>query len=204
MEIVQFTPPVVVSPNAITLPAGAPDIAVISGVVVARMQSALNAHAAGAAAIAHGTTAVAVGHAGAAVAQHAAHAHDLVSVGVNMAPGDAIGWDAIAPTQLQDANANAALHTFTADNVTGCMEANIDTHVCTQPTAHPAADIVASIAAHAAGVAGALADHVAADIEVAMTATRISARTFSLNLDTEVADIVILSYHEVGARVSVS
>jgi len=37
-----------------------------------------------------------------------------------------------------------------------------------------------------------------------MTATRISPRTFSLNLDTEAADIVILTYHEAGDRVLVA
>lgn len=203
MEIVQFIPGVVVSPNALTLPTAAPDIEAVIEVVIARVQSALGAHAAGAAAVAHGTTGVAVTHADPVVAQHDAHAHDLVSQGTGVAPGDAIGWDAIAPTALQDNNA-AAAHTFTANNVTGCKNQNMSAHVVDQPAAHPAADIVAAINPHAAGFAGALADHVAADIEVAMTAIRISPRTFSLNLDTEAADIVILTYHEIGSRVAVA
>jgi len=205
MEIVQFIPGVVVSPNAITLPTGAPDIEAVVEVVIARVQSALGAHVGAGVAPPHATTAVAVTHAGAAVAQHDAHAHDLVSQGVNLAPGLAIGWDAVpATTELQDAGA-AALHTFTANNITGVMNQNMSAHVVTQPTDHPAADIVAAIDDHApADIVAALAAHVAADIEVAMTPTRISPRTFSLNLDTEVADIVILTYHEAGDRVLVA
>lgn len=203
MEIVQFIPGVVVSPNAITLPTGAPDIEAVVEVVIARVQSALGAHAAGAVPVAHANSGVAVTHAGAAVGPHDAHAHDLVSQGTGGAPAIPIGWDNVVPTQLEDQGA-AALHTFTADNVTGCVNADISAHTVTQPTAHPAADIVAALNPHAAGFAGALADHVAADIEVAMTATRISPRTFSLNLDTEVADVVILTYHEAGDRVLVA
>ncbi len=205
MEIVQFIPGVVVSPNAITLPAGAPDIEAVVEVVIARVQSALGAHVGAGVDPPHATTAVAVAHAGAAVAQHAAHAHDLASVGVGAPPAVALGWDAVpATTELQDAGA-AALHTFTANNITGCMEEDMDAHVPTQPNDHPAADIVAAIDDHAAAdIVAALAAHVAADIEVAMTATRISPTTFSLNLDTQVADVVILTYHEAGDRVLVA
>ena len=204
MEIVQFIPGVIVSPNAVTLPTGAPDLEAVVEVVIARLQSALGAHVGAGVDPPHATTAVPVTHAGAAVAQHAAHAHDLVSQGVAGAPGVALGWDNVVPTQMEDAGA-AALHTFTANNITGCMNANMDAHVVTQPNDHPAADIVAAIDDHAAvDLVAALAAHVAADIEVAMTATRISPRTFSLNLDTQVADVVILTYHEAGDRVLVA
>lgn len=204
MEIVQFIPGVVVGGNPLTLPDGEPDIGTIVEVVIARMQAALGAHAAGAAPMAHATTAVAVTHVGAAVAQHADHAHDLVTQGVAGAPTNLIGMDNVAPTQIQDDGA-AAPHAFTADNVTGCKNQDMDAHVITQPTAHPAADIVAAIDDHAAAdIAGALADHEAADLAVAMTATRLTPRTFSLNLDTEVADIVILTYLEVGESILVA
>lgn len=205
MEIVQFIPGVIVSPNAVTLPTGAPDIEEVVEVVIARVQSALGAHVGAGVDPPHATTATPVTHAGAAVAQHAAHAHDLVSLGVNVAVGMALGWDAVpAITQLQDADA-AAPHTFTANNITGVMNQNMDAHAVTQPNDHTAADIVAAIDVHAAAdIVAALADHVAADIEVGMTPTRLSPRTFSLDADTEVADIVILTYHEAGDRVLVA
>lgn len=204
MEIVQFIPGNIVAGNPITLPTGAPAIEAVVEAVIARVNSALGAHTAGAAAAAHATTAAPVTHAGAAVAQHDAHAHDLVSVGTGVAPGSAIGWDAIAPAALQDSGA-AAAHTFTADNITGCMNGDMSAHVPTQPDAHLAAAIVAAIDDHAAvDIGNALADHIAASVEVGATPVRVSPTTFELNVDTEVADIVILTYHEAGDRVLVA
>jgi len=205
MQIAQFVPGAIVSPNAITLPTYAPDIAAVVGAEITRLPSALSAHAAGAAPVAHVATVVPVTHAGADVAAHADHAHDLISQGVAGAVGVAIGWDAVpAIAQLEDAGA-AALHTLAGGGATGVQNQTIPPHVVTQPNNHLAADIVASVDDHpAADIAAGLAAHVGANPVVAATPTRITARTFSLNVNTLVGDILTLAYLEVGERVLVS
>lgn len=205
MQIVQFVPGAIASPNPITLPTTAPGIDAVVGAEITRLPSALGAHAAGAAPVAHVATAAPVVHAGADVADHADHAHDLISQGVGGAVGVAIGWDAVAPiTQLEDAGA-AALHTLAGGGATGVQDQAIPAHVVTQPNNHLAADIVASVDDHpAADIAAGLADHVGADPVVAATPTRLTARTISLNVNTLVGDILTLAYLEVGERIAVS
>ena len=68
------------------------------------------------------------------------------------------------------------------------------------------AEILAGILGVGAG--GAVEDfaamvHAGADPVVAAVPTRLTTRTISLDVNTEIADIVSLSYHEVGARVLV-
>ena len=71
-----------------------------------------------------------------------------------------------------------------------------------------------SLAAHAAGaavddhaaadIAGALANHVGADPVVAAVPTRLTTRTFSLDVSTALGDLLTINYLEVGERVLVS
>ena len=205
MEVVQYIPGPIGGGATHTLPISAPDIDVVVSAEITRLPSALGAHAAGAAPLAHVATAVPVVHANADVAAHAAHAHDLISQGVAGAVGVAIGWDAVAPiAQLEDAGA-AALHTLAGGGATGVQDFAIPAHVVTQPDDHAAADIVAAVDDHAtADVALALADHLGADPIVAAVPTRITTRTFSLDVNTLVGDLLTINYLEVGERVLVS
>jgi len=205
MQIVQFVPGAIATPNPITLPVTAPDIDAVVGAEIERLPSALSAHAAGAAPVAHAATAAPVVHAGADVDPHADHAHDLISQGVGGAVGVALGWDAVAPiTQLEDAGAVAA-HTLAGGGATGVQDQNIPAHVVTQPNNHLPADIVAAVDDHpAADIAAGLADHVGADPVVAAVPTRLTTRTFSLDVNTLVGDILTLAYLEVGERIAVS
>ena len=57
----------------------------------------------------------------AAILDHPVHAHDLISQGLGGAVGVTIGYDAIAPTQLEDGGA-AALHTWPGGGATGVQD----------------------------------------------------------------------------------
>jgi len=205
MQIIQFIPGAIATPNPITLPASAPDIDAVVLAEIERLPSALGAHTAGAAPVAHAATAVPVVHAGADVAAHADHAHDLISQGVAGAVGIALGWDAVAPiAQLEDAGA-AALHTLAGGGATGVQDEAIPAHGVTQPDNHLPAAIVAAVDDHpTADIALALADHVGADPVVAAVPTRLTTRTFSLDVNTLVGDLLTINYLEVGERVLVS
>ena len=207
MEVVQYIPgPIGAAPAVHTLPATAPDIDAVVSAEITRIPGALSAHAAGAAPLAHAATAVPVVHAGAAVADHAAHAHDLISQGVAGAVGVAIGWDAVAPiTQLEDAGA-AAPHTLAGGGATGVQDFAIPAHGVTQPNDHLPAAIVAAVDDHApADVALGLADHIGANPVVAVpTVVKLTRRTFTLDVATLVGDLLTMDYHAVGERVAVS
>jgi len=96
MQIVQFVPGAIVTPNPITLPASAPDIDVVVSAQIVRLPAGLADH----------DPADIV----AAIAAHAVHAHDMQSTGQAGAPTQALGTNA-GIDELQDDGA-AAVHTI--------------------------------------------------------------------------------------------
>ncbi len=206
MEVVQYIPGPIGGGATHTLPLSAPDIGVVVSAEITRLPGALSPHAAGAAPLAHAATAVPVVHAGAAVADHADHAHDLISQGTTAPPTIPIGWDAVpAIAQLEDQGA-AALHTFAGGGATGIQDYVMPPHGVTQPNDHPAADIVAAVDDHApADVALALADHIGANpVAAAGAVVKLTPRTFTIANPTLVGDLLTLVYHAVGERVAVA
>ncbi|HUU08556.1 MAG TPA: hypothetical protein VMW61_03470 [Dehalococcoidales bacterium] len=160
MQIVQFVPGAIVTPNPITLPASAPDIQAVVSAEIERLPAALADHAQAAII--------------AAVADHAAHGHDITTV------GPAGGGGAV-----------------TAPAVAGPLES-----VGGPVTNTGAVDVLAAAQAHAAGAAAVA--HAGGNPVVAAVPTRLTTRTFSLNVDTLVGDLLTLNYLEVGERVLVS
>ena len=201
MQIVQYIPGAVgAAPAFHTLPTFAPDIAAVVGAEITRLPSALSAHGAGPAPVAHVPTAVPVGHAGADVAAHADHAHDLVFEANPAANAVTMAADSLR-------NASAGALTVTGGGADGGVQnQTIPAHVVTQPNNHLPADIVAAVGNHpAADIAGGLANHVGANPVVAVpTVTRLTTRTFTLDVATLVGDILTLAYLEVGERIAVS
>jgi len=116
-----------------------------------------------------------------------------------------LGFDAIPLTQLEDAGA-AALHTFAGGGATGVQDETIPAHVVTQPNDHPAADIAAALIHNAADIAASLIDHANSGVTPAVAAvpTRVSTRIITLDVATQLGDLLTLAYLEVGARVPVS
>lgn len=207
MQIIHWVPGIVATPTVFALPAWAPDIDAISGVVVLRMPQAIGAHVE-VGDLAHTDTGVPIPvHAGCTVNAHAAHAHALNSMGLGAGIAPAIGWDnGAAPTQLEDAGA-VSTHTLAGGLATGIQDFTIPAHVMgAQSNDHAAADILAAVDDHTqAEIAAVLDDHAAVDPDIgAVVATRQTARTLFLDTNTQIHDIVILAYHEVGARVAVS
>lgn len=205
MKTIQYVPGPIGGGVTHTLPATAPDIETIVSGEIERLPGALSAHGAGAAPVAHAAGAV-VTHAGAAVAQHDNHNHDLISQGVAGAVGVALGLDAVAPpTEVEDGGA-AALHTLAGGGATGIQNTLLSAHVPTQPTDHPAADIVGAIAVHPPGdIAGAVGNHIGASpVAATGTITRLTTRTFSMVNATLAGDLLTLNYLEVGEQVLAS
>jgi hypothetical protein len=127
-----------------------------------------------------------------AVADHPVHAHDLISQGTGAPPaGGAFGLGA-GLNALEDGAAVAA-HTVAGGGATGVQNN-------AAPQAHAAG---ATPVAHAPG-AGVLAHGAAVNPLVAATATRLSARTISLDVNTQLGDMLNLAYLEVGERALVS
>lgn len=187
-----FVPGVIATPNAITLPADAPDIDVVVTAQIVRLPSGMTIpnHAA----VAHAAAAAGPeACAGAAVADHATHAHDLV-FGAAQASAVTVAVGAGAPLGA------AAAGTVPGGGATGIQNFAIPAHVVTQPTITHA-NIVAGIDQHPAVVHGA---NVGTDPVVAAVPTRITARTFSLNVNTVLGDLLTLNYQEVGERVRAS
>lgn len=206
MRIIHWVPGVVATPAVFAIPVTAPDIDVVVEAEVKRVPQGVGAHAAGAD-LAHAATAVAVAHANAAVDAHAVHAHDLDSLGINGAVTVALGWDATGPiSQLEDDGA-IGTHTFPGGGATGIQDFTVPAHVVNpQPDDHTGVDILAAVDDHAmADVALALADHPGVDPDIGLVVpTRVTARTISLDTSTQVDDILILTYHEVGSRIAVA
>ena len=110
----------------------------------------------------------------AAIADHPVHGHDITTV--------AVGGGGFA---------------VTAPVVVGPLEQAAGGVI------NPAAvDVLAAAQAHAAGAAAVA--HAGGNPVVAAVPTRLTTRTFSLNVDTLVGDLLTLNYLEVGERVLVS
>jgi len=205
MRIIRFVPGAVAPATNITIPTTAPDIDAVVGAEITRIPiSFVLAHGASAVPAPH-ADGVGVAHANLAVADHADHAHDLISQGTGLAPTVPIGWDGIPTAQLEDEGA-AAPHTFAGGGVTGVQDQTIPAHVVTQPDDHPPADIAAALIHNAADIAAALIDHANSGVTpvVAAVPTRVSTRIVTLDVATQLGDLLTLAYLEVGERVPVS
>jgi len=206
MKTIRIIPGAVATPNAHTLPTGAPLIDRVVGAEITRITDTITlGHNAGAL-FAHVDGAV-VAHANMAVNAHAAHMHDIITQGAAGAPAVLLGWDAVAPpTQLEDSGA-AALHTFAGGGGTGIQDGALSAHVVVQADDHTPAETIAGLGDHAAAlVAASQGNHAVPAVTpvVAAVPTRLTARTFSLDVNTLVGDLLVLSYVEVGERVLVA
>ena len=207
MKTIRVIPGHVISPAVIAIPTGAPLIdRVISAEITRIVDTITLAHGATANVIPHADGAV-VSHANMAVAAHAAHMHDIITMGAGGAPPIPIGWDAVAPpTVLQDFGV-VATHTLAGGGATGIQNGALSAHGVTQPDDHTPAETIAALADHTGAlVAATLINHAAAAVTpvVAANPTRDTARTFHLNVDTELGDLLVLSYVEVGERTLVA
>jgi hypothetical protein len=187
MYTVQFTPPATGTPNPITIPNSAPDIFAVVTAQIIRLPLSLANHATAdvAAALADHAQAAIV----AALADHAVHAHDLISQGTGAPPANALGLPA-ALNSLEDAG-GVALHTVAGAGATG-----VQNNAAAQAHAVGGAPV-----AHAASAVPVV--HAGGNPIVDAVPTGITARTFSLSVNTLVGDMVELNYLEVGERVRV-
>lgn len=115
----------------------------------------------------------------AGLASHAVHAHDLV---FGAAQASAVTSAVGGPPGALGA---AAAATVAGGGATGVQN-------------------LAAVQAHAAGAAMAHAALTGTDPVVAAVPTRLSATTFSLNVNTTLGDILTLIYEEIGSRVRVA
>ena len=185
MRIIRFVPGAIVTPNAITLPTTAPDIdavvtAEITRVPVGMCNLAAHGQADIIAAIDDHQQADVVD----ALADHGVHQHDITSV-VAAGGGGAL-TDPLIPGPLESVG-GGQVNAGAVDNI-GAAQAHADG---TTPPPHAAG---VNPVAHGAG----------ADPIVAAVPTRLTTRTFSLDVSTLAGDLVTLSYQEVGERVLVS
>lgn len=205
MVSIQYVPGNIVGGATHTLPNAAPDMETAISAVISRLAGALDAHAAGAAPVAHGNGATPVAHANLAIAAHVLTQPDQHTLTPDVAKSGAV-------TQPLGEDGVGNLETGAAGVVamTTCISAHanmaVDAHVVTNPDDHAQAAIVAALAVHPpADIAGALANHVGADAEVATgTIARLTTRTFTLVNDTELGDLLTVNYLEVGERILVS
>jgi len=205
MKRIRFVPGVAGIGVNITIPTSAPDINAVVAAEITRIPGSFTvAHGGSAVPLPH-ADGVPVVHANMAVANHAAHTHDIISQGTGAPPTVPLGWDAIPPTQLEDAGA-AALHTWAGGGATGIQDAVIAAHVVTQPDDHDPADIAAALIHNAADVAAALIDHATSGVTPAVAAApvKVDKRTITLDVATALGDLLTLAYYEVGERVLVS
>lgn len=193
MKTIKWVPGAIVTPNPITIPAAAPDIFAVLEARIIRLPNALGVAtdhlaAAVAAALADHPQADIAG----ALANHPVHAHDLISQGTAAPPaGGAYGLGA-GLNALED-GAVAAAHTVPGAGATG-----VQNNAAAQAHGNGAAPV-----GHAAG-AGVLAHGAAVNPVVAAVPTRLSTRTISLDVNSQLGDILTLAYLEVGERVLVS
>ncbi len=155
------------APNLHTIPSGAPGIAAVIAAQIQRLPASLADHS--------GVNIVA------AVADHAVHAHDLISQGLGGPVANPLGLPA-GLNELNDAGA-AALHTVPGAGATGVQNN-------------------AAVQAHAAGVAPVV--HAGATPVVAAVPTRVNNTQFTLDVATLVGDLLTLIYVEVGELVRAS
>lgn len=148
-----------------------------------------------------------------AIAAHAVHHHPLlVSAGGAGAPAEAFGASAPGAANIQSATGQL----IPGNAVGGGVQNNLAAQqhlVGANPVDHHTAGALAHVAgadvAHVAGavvahVAGVAVPHVGANPVVAATAVRVDADHITLSVPTQVADLVTLTYIEVGERVPVS
>jgi len=208
MKTIRFIPGHVVQPAEITIPTGAPLIDRVVSAEITRIADTITlAHGDSGAPVDH-NDGVVVGHTGFAIADHDPHIHDIITFGAVGAPaGGVFGLDAVpVAAELQDSGA-LGTHSFAGGGATGIQDGALSAHAVTQPTQHEAADVVLGLHDHpSADIAAALNNHAAAGVTpvVAATPVRDTARTFHLNVDTELGDLLILSYVEVGERALVA
>lgn len=206
MQIIHWVPGVVATPAVFAIPVTAPDIDAVIEASVKRVPQSVGAHA-GAADLVHTDTGVVVTHANCAVDAHADHAHELRVEGTNAGIAPALGWDAIAPiAQLEDAGA-ISTHTLAGGLATGIQDFTVPAHtVNPQPDPHTGADILASVENHTeAEIAAVIADHAGVDPDIgAIVVVKDTARTIHLDTSTQIDDILVLTYHEVGSRIAVA
>lgn len=187
-----WVPGNIVTPNAHTLPTGAPGIALITGLQLLRTGSgfAVSAHAGADVSVHTGTDVSA--HANAAVD---AHANAAVNAHV---PTLNVGTVAADIMHLDDASA------FSVPEAAGARElphvvVQADAHVFTQADAHtitqPIAHTITQPSNHT--ITG-------ADPVVAAVATRLSRTTFSLDVDTLAGDTLVLRYIQEGYLIQVA
>jgi len=167
MNRITFVPGAVGPAGSIALPSGAPNIRTVVGAQIQRLPSALGAHA---------TADIA-----AALADHAVHAHALVSQGLGAPVTNALGLP-VGLNTLEDAG-GVALHTVPGAGATGVQNN-------------------AAAQAHAAGAAP--VTHAGATPVVAAVPTKIDDTHFSLDVATLVGDLLTLIYNEVGEFVRAS
>jgi len=168
MKRVTYVPGAILAGANHTLPAGSPAIRSVVGAQIQRLPASL------------------ADHPGAdiagALADHAVHAHDLITQGTGAPPaGGAIGLDATL-TALEDA-AIAALHTVPGGGATGVQNN-------------------AAAQTHTAGAAP--VTHTGGNPVVAAVATRVNATQFTLDVDTLVGDLLTLIYNEEGEFIRAS
>jgi len=209
MVRIEFIPGNIVSPNAITLPTTAPDIETVISAVIARVPDAVAAHGGSGTDVVHADGATPPPHVNAAVAAHAVTQPDAHTLTPDVAKGAGVSLDLGV-----DGAGNLETEGVAKIAMTTCIDVHtggaVDTHVglMTDPDDHAQAAIVAALADHGqAAIAAALADHVGADPVVGggpYDVTRLTTRTFSLNVDTEEGDLLTIVYLEVGERVLVS
>jgi len=201
MRIIRWVPGAVAPATNITIPTTAPDIGAVVGAEIIRIPNSF--------VLAHGDSGVPVPHAdgvdvahtGLAVDNHADHAHDLV-FNANAAANAVT----MAANSLRNATAGAL--TVTGGGADGGVQDQaIPAHVVTQPNDHPAADIAAALIHNAVDIAAALIDHAPSGVTPVVavpTVTRLTTRTFTLDVATQLGDLLTLAYLEAGARVPVS
>jgi len=200
MRRIRFVPGNIAFGNPITIPDTAPDIEEVYEAEITRiLDSVVVAHGAGAN-IAH-AEGLPVGHAGMALDPHAitqpnphtmsATSPPIPGGAVTMPDGgqmEVVGGPFVDDGNTMDAHAGMA----------------VAIHAITQPDPHPAVDIVAALANHA--VAAGLINHAASGVTVAQAAspTRVDRRTITLDVTTNLGDLLTLAYHEVGERILAS
>jgi len=162
MVRIEFVPGAIATPNAITIPAGTPDIQAVVLAQICRLPAGLADHA--------------PADIVAAIADHAVHSHDLT-----------VGAVAMAVPAGASAGGN--------DLVDGAGQLI--------PAADPTGvNDIAGVQAHAGSAVDVV--HAGGNSVVAAVPTIITTRTFSLDVNTLVGDVVALDYLEVGERVLVS
>jgi hypothetical protein len=145
----------------------------------------------------------------ACITDHAVHAHDLVAGAVAVV--EAIGSTGAGVAVIVSATGQ----TIVGGGVTGIQDnAAAQAHAATGAVIAHAVGVAVPHAAgaavtHAAGAGvlahgnGAAVTHTGGNPVVAATATKITDSTFSLNVNTQAGDMLVLTYLEVGARVGV-